>query len=139
MATDHKSTSRQVLALWSDNMPHKAADFIAGNYANHQMPDAAEGRSTKSLGEWKELVSSFHKGFSDVKMEILQQVAEGEFVCSRWKMTAKHTGDFAGLAPTNKTSTWTGVHTDRYEGGKLVESWVEWDKYSFLKGLGLIK
>ncbi len=25
----------------------------------------------------------------------------------------------------------------RYEDGKLVESWVDWDKYSFLEGLGL--
>jgi len=139
MATDHKATSRQVLGLWSDNMAHKPADYIAANYANHQMPDAAEGRSTKSLDQWKELVADFHKGFSDVKMEILQQVAEGDYVCTRWQMTAKHTGEFAGHAATGKTSTWSGVHTDRYEGDKLVESWVEWDKYSFLEGLGLIK
>ena len=41
-------------------------------------------------------------------------------------------------APTGKTTTWTGVHTDRYDGGKLVESWVDWDKYSWLEGLGLV-
>ena len=139
MATDRKATSRQVLALWGDNMPHKAADFIAADYANHQMPDAAEGRSTKTLDQWKQLVADFHKGFSNVKMEILQQVAEGDYVCTRWQMTAKHTGQFAGLAPTDKASTWSGVHTDRYQGDKLVESWVEWDKYSFLQGLGLVK
>ena len=46
-----------------------------------------------------------------------------------------HVGDLEG---TDKTSTWTGVHTDCYEGGKLVESWVDWDKYSFLEGLGLV-
>jgi predicted ester cyclase len=139
MATDHKATSRQVLGLWSDNLAHQPVDYISANYANHQMPDAAEGRSTKTLDQWKSLVANFHKGFSNVKMEIMQQVAEGDFVCTRWQMTAKHTGEFAGLAPTGKTSTWSGVHTDRYEGGKLVESWVEWDKYSFLEGLGLVK
>ena len=83
------------------------------------------------------MVADFHEGFSDVKMEVLLQVAEGNYVCSRWRLTAKHTGTFGDLAGTNKTSTWTGVHTDRYEGGKLVESWVDWDKYSFLEGLGL--
>lgn len=139
MATDHKATSRKLLQLWGDNTPHEPVDFIATNYANHQMPDAAEGRSTKTLAEWKDLVTNFHQGFSNVKMEIMQQVAEGDFVCTRWQMTAKHTGAFANLAPTNKTSTWSGVHTDRYEGGKLVESWVEWDKFSFLAGLGLVK
>jgi len=139
MAADLKATSKNLLQQWGDNTVHQSVDFIAPNYKNHQLPDAAEGRSTKTLDEWKALVANFHKGFSDVKMEVLQQVAEGNYVCSRWQMTAKHTGDFAGLAPTGKSSTWTGVHTDRYEGGKLVESWVDWDKYSFLKGLGLVE
>lgn len=139
MATDHKATSRQVLALWSDNLAHQPVDYIAANYANHQMPDAAEGRSTKTLDQWKELVANFHKGFSDVELEILQQVAEGDFVCTRWQMTAKHTGEFADVPATNKKSSWTGVHTDRYEGSQLVESWIDWDKYSFLEGLGLVQ
>ncbi len=138
MSTNHKATSKQLLEQWGDNTVHKGVDFIAANYKNHQMPDAAESRSTKSFDEWKTLVANFHKGFSDVKMEVLQQVAEGDLVCSRWRMTAKHMGEFAGLAPTGKTTTWTGVHTDRYEGGKLVESWVDWDKYSWLEGLGLV-
>ena len=132
-----KATSKLLLELWGDNAPHKAADYMAANYVNHQMPDASGGTSSKSLEEWKALVADFHKGFSDVKMEVLLQVAEGNFVCSRWRMTAKHTGPFRELAATGKTTTWTGVHTDRYEGNKLVESWVDWDKSSFLEGLGL--
>lgn len=139
MAADHKATSKQLLEQWGDNTVHKSVDFIAANYKNHQLPDAAEAQSVKSLDEWKGLVTNFHQGFSNVKMEVVQQVAEGDFVCSRWRMTAKHTGEFAGRAPTGKTTTWTGVHTDRYEGGKLVESWVDWDKYSWLEGLGLVK
>jgi predicted ester cyclase len=138
MPADHKATSRQILEQWGDNTVHKSLEFIATNYANHQMPDAAESRSTKSLEEWKELAANFHKGFSDAKMEILMQVAEGDYVCTRWRITAKHTGEFAGYQPTGKTSTWTGVQTDRYEGDKLVESWVDWDKYSWLEGLGLV-
>ena len=138
MSADHKTTSRHVLELWGDNALHKSDEYLAANYVNHQMPDAAGGTSAKSLGEWKALVADYHKAFSNVKMEVLLQVAEGDYVSSRWRMTAKHTGTFGDLAATGKTSTWTGVHTDRYEGGKLVESWVEWDKYSFLEGLGLV-
>lgn len=135
--SDHKTTSRHLLELWGDNALHRADEYLAPAYVNHQMPDAAGGTSTKPLDEWRELVSDFHKGFSGVNMEVLLQVAEGDYVCSRWRMTAKHTGTFKGLAGTGKTTTWTGVHTDRYQGGKLVESWVDWDKSSFLEGLGL--
>ena len=121
-----------------DNAVHKTDSFIAENYINHQMPDAAGGTSSKSRDEWKSLVADFHSGFSDVKMEVLQQVAEGNLVCSRWRMTATHTGKFEELEATGKTTTWTGVHTDRYDGEQLVESWVDWDKYSFLDGLDKI-
>ena len=125
MSTDHKATSKQLLELWGDNAVHEATGYLAANYVNHQMPDVTGGTSTKSLAEWKALVADFHEGFSDVKMEVLLQVAEGDYVCSRWRMTAQHTGRFKDLAATGKTSTWSGVHTDRYEGDKLVESWVD--------------
>jgi predicted ester cyclase len=138
MAADHKATSRHLLELWGDNAPHKAADYLAASYVNHQLPDAAGGTSAKSLEQWKALLADFHEGFSDVKIEVLLQVAEGNYVCSRWRLTAKHTGTFNDIAATGKTSTWTGVHTDRYDGGKLVESWVDWDKYSFLENLGVV-
>lgn len=138
MSGDRKETSKHLLELWGDNALHKSANYLAADYVNHQMPDAAGGTSAKSLEEWKALVAAFHNGFSDVKMEVLLQVAEGNYVCSRWRMTAKHTGTFEELSATGKTTTWSGIHTDRYEGGKLVESWVDWDKYSFLEGLGLV-
>ena len=138
MPTDHKSTSKHLLELWGDNTLHLATDYLSPNYVNHQMPDAAGGVSAKSMEEWKALVAEFHAGFSDVKIEILLQVAEGDYVCSRWRLTATHTGTFKNLKGTGKTSSWTGVHTDRYEKDKLVESWVDWDKFGFLDGLGLV-
>jgi predicted ester cyclase len=139
MTVDHKEISKELLELWGDNALHKSPDYFSPQYVNHQMPDAAGGTSTKSLEQWKALVADFHKGFSDVKMEVLLQVAEGNYVCSRWRMTGKNTGNFEQYAATGKTTTWTGVHTDRYEDSKLVESWVDWDKYSFLEGLGLVE
>lgn len=138
MSENRKATSKHLLELWGDNALHKATDYLANDYVNHQMPDAAGGVSDKSLAEWKALVSDFHDGFSDVRMEVLQQVAEGDYVCSRWRMTATHTGAFDDFQATGNSTTWTGVHTDRYDGDKLVESWVDWDKYGWLEGLGLV-
>ena len=44
-----------------------------------------------------------------------------------------------GLPPTGTEITWTGVQIDRFEDGKIVESWVDWDKYRLFQGLGLVK
>ena len=67
------------------------------------------------------------------------QIAEGDKVATRWEFAATHTGDFMGHGPTGKQVTWTGVQIDRFEDGKIIESWVDWDKYRFLEGLGLLK
>ena len=139
MSADPKAMSKRLLELWGDDAVHQADDFLAARYVNHQLPDAAGGTSSKSLQEWQALVADFHRGFSDVRMEILLQVAEGSYVCSRWRLTATHTGTFRDLAATGKTTTWTGTHTDRYQQGKLVESWVDWDKYRFFDELGFLR
>ncbi|MEW4531518.1 ester cyclase [Maioricimonas sp. JC845] len=138
MPADHKATSKTFLDLWGDNAVHEATTYLADNYVNHQVPDARGGTSDNSLAQWKELVAGFHEGFSDAKMEVLLQVAEGDYVCSRWRMTARHTGAFENRPPTGRTATWTGIQTDRYEDGKIAESWVDWDKFTWLEGIGAI-
>jgi hypothetical protein len=35
--------------------------------------------------------------------------------------------------------TWTGVQIDRIADGKIVESWVDWDKYRLFETLGFLK
>ncbi|MEM1209595.1 MAG: ester cyclase [Planctomycetota bacterium] len=136
---NHKETSKHFIQLWGDNTPHLATDYVAPGYVNHQLPDAFAGTSTLDFAQWQALVKDFHEKFSDVRADILLQVAEGEYVSTRFEFTATNTGPFDDHHPaTGNTSTWTGTQTDRYQDGKLVESWVDWDKYSFLKGLGLI-
>jgi predicted ester cyclase len=65
------------------------------------------------------------------------QIAEGDLVATRWEFNVVHSGAFMGQAPTGKEITWTGIQIDRFENGRIVESWVDWDKYRFFQGLGL--
>jgi len=138
MPSNHKETSKKLVESWADNAPQKTGSFLAEGYVNHQFPDPAGGTSTKTLQEWKDLVADIHNALSDLEVQVLLQVAEGDYVCSHWRATARHTGDFKDFAATGKTTTWTGTQIDRYEDGKVVESWVNWDKYCFLEGLGLV-
>ena len=93
--------------------------------------------TAKSLVAWKELVAGYHEAFSNSRVKVLMQIAEGDLVANRWEITAVHTGSFMAAAATGNEVTWTGVQIDRIENGKIVESWVNWDKYSFLQGIGL--
>jgi steroid delta-isomerase-like uncharacterized protein len=135
---DHKAMSRRALEMWASNNSDRAEDIFAEHYVNHQEPDVEGGVSDKSLEAWKKLVSDYHKAFSDSKLRVLTQIAEGDRVATHWTLSATHAGTFLGLAPTQKKATWTGIEIDRFEQGKIVESWVDWDKYRFLEQLGLV-
>ena len=52
---------------------------------------------------------------------------------------ATQTGIYLGHPPTGKRAIWTGVQIDRFENGKIVESWVDWDKYRLFETLGFVK
>lgn len=135
---DLKNTSRRAIEMWASNHSDRPEDIFADNYINHQEPDVEGGVSTKDLKAWIELVNDYHGSFSDSKVHVMQQIAEGDLVATRWEFTATHTGEFMGLAPTGKEITWTGVQIDRYKDGKIVESWVDWDKFRLFEGLGLV-
>jgi predicted ester cyclase len=43
-----------------------------------------------------------------------------------------------GIAPTNKYSTVAGVDIERYQNGKLVESWASYDMLGMFQQLGVV-
>jgi len=96
--------------------------------------------SRRAIGMWTSNNSDRPEDiFAENYVNHQEPDVEGDQVATRWESTATHTGDFIGAAPTGKQVTWTGVQIDRFEDGKIVESWVDWDKYRFLEGLGLVK
>ena len=70
----------------------------------------------------KQLIEQERKGFSDFHVTIEDIIAEGDKVWVRTKETATHTGEFRGLAPTNKKITYTAVAIWRIVDGKIVEA-----------------
>jgi len=134
-----KTLARQALEMWSSDFPDTSRDLYAQAYINHQEPDVAGGVSDLNLEEWNKLVHSFRAAFPNAKVRILTQVAEDDRVATRWETTARHQGRFLGLEATNREATWTGIRIDRFENGRMVESWVDWDKFRFLYELGLTR
>ena len=57
----------------------------------------------------------------------------------RFKETETHTGEFRGLAPTDKKITFAGVIVYRIVDGKVTESWGVYDLLDFYKQLGVIE
>lgn len=135
---DEKSLSRRAINRWASNNSDTVEDIFAADYINHQEPYASGGTKALSLDAWGKLVSEYHDSFSNSTVRVLMQIADGDLVATQWEITATQTGSYLGHAPSDKTVTWTGVSIDRFKDGKIVESWVNWDKYSLFEGLGLL-
>ena len=78
-------------------------------------------------------VNVFRSAFPDGVMTIEKQIAEGDFVSTRWSKTGTHMGEFMGIPPTNRKITFTGIFFDRLENGKIVETWANYDLFGLLQ------
>jgi predicted ester cyclase len=136
---DNKALSLRANKMWSSGSTDRPEEIFAEGYNNHQESDVEGGVQTRGLARWKQLVDDFHQAFSEATALSTMQIAEADRVATRFEFSAVHTGAFMGAQPTGNRVTWTGVQIDRIDNGKIVESWVDWDKYRFFQGIGLVE
>ncbi|MFA5404400.1 MAG: ester cyclase [Ignavibacteria bacterium] len=93
------------------------ADYISPDYTEvfngKRYPVGIEGA--------KEHIIGVRKTYSNLKLEIENQIAEGDWVVTCYTMTGVHTGEWAGIKPTDKKVTVTGVNVNKVIDGKIVE------------------
>ena len=74
-------------------------------------------------------MSRWHSSRTKVKEKV---------IVTRWTATGTHKGDLMGVPPTGKRATVTGIAIDRYQGGKMVEFWTNYDMLGLLQQLGVV-
>jgi len=72
-------------------------------------------------------VSAFLAAFPDLQYVVEDTVVQGDKVVARWTATATQRGAFAGIAPTDKAVTMTGITIFQTAGDQIVALWNTWD------------
>ena len=136
MSADTKATARRFLeeAFNSGNLA-VVDELVAPEFVNH---DAALPEPTTGIEATKASIGAYREAFPDLRLTIEQQVAEGEYVTTRWSARGTHQGDLMGMAATGKQATVTGITIDRIVDGRFVESWTNWDTLGLMQQLGVI-
>jgi predicted ester cyclase len=62
-------------------------------------------------------------GFPDLRVKILDQIAEDDQVTSRKEFHATHTGTFMGIPASNKKVVIEVIEIVKLRNGKYVEHW----------------
>jgi len=87
---------------------------------------------------YKQFVEMYRAAFPDVRFTIHDQIADGDKLVTRYTATGTHKGELMGIAPTGKRANVTGISIDRYQSGKLVESWANYDTLGMFQQLGIV-
>lgn len=113
-----------------------ADQLISPQAVNHDPGEPARMRGLRGPEVFKQTVGMYRSAFPDVRITVDDVIAVGDEVVLRWHSEGTHRGELEGLAPTGARGSVTGISIDRWEDGKVVESWSEWDNLGLARQLG---
>ena len=136
MSQQNKDVARRIFDAWNArDLDAYDAIFAPSAISHDQQNPFADGVGPEGT---KQLVRMYTAGFSDQSFLINEQIAEGDFVVTRWTGTGTNDGEMMGMPATGKSATVTGMTIHRFENGRIVEAWSNWDTLGMLQQLGVV-
>lgn len=106
-------------------------EIIAADYQDHSaLPAPAPGPEG-----FKKRAEMLRAAFAP-KMTFGNFLAEGDLVAFTWTMSGIHQGVFANVPPTGKPVTVHGINVERFQDGKIVEHWSQFDAVGLMRQIG---
>jgi steroid delta-isomerase-like uncharacterized protein len=136
MSEQNKAISRRLVEeAFNEGKLDVIDELVAPDFVNHDPSDPNEIRGPEGL---KEFVRTYRSAFPDIRVTFEDQIAEGDKVVSRWTGRGTHKGELMGMPASGKQATVTGISIDHLEGGKIIETWNNWDTLGMLQQLGVV-
>ena len=136
MSEQNKAAARRIAEEFFGGGKFEIADeLVDKNFVGHDVASPEPIRGAEGL---KQQAKGYRDAFPDLQLMIEEQIAEGDMVATRWTASGTHKGDLFGISPTGKQTTVGGMTIDRFMGGKVVESWDNWDALGLMQQLGAI-
>lgn len=110
-------------------------ELVADTYIGYDPSQPEPIRGPEGL---KATIQQYIDAFSDARITVEDQFAEGDRVATRWTGRGTHSGEIAGIAATGKEVTVSGLTFSRLESGIVVEEWTNWDTLGMLVQLGAV-
>jgi len=114
-------------------------EVFAPDFMSHVTPRVSpEAVGTDIRPQEQKFWESARASFSDMKFSVDLLIESDDLVVSNWTVRGTHTGEIAGIGPTGKDVTVSGLTISRFAGGKIVEQWTTWDTLGMLVQLGVV-
>lgn len=137
MSEQNKALARRgIEEVWNQGKLGVIDELYTANATIHD-PNVPGGK-IHGLDGVRQYVKTYRDSFPDLHIVIEDQIAEGDKVVTRWTATGTFKNEMMGIPATGKSATVAGVDVDRFQGGKVVESWGSYDMLGMLQQLGVI-
>jgi len=138
LSQDNKAlTERWFEEVWNKGRAEAIREMVTEDLFVHGLSDA-KGEAIKGVKEFDRFHSQFVNAFPNIQVKVEDLIAEGDKVAARCTVSAKHTGDALGFAPTHADVDFTGIAIVRIKDGKIVEAWNNFDFMKMNRQLGVI-
>jgi steroid delta-isomerase-like uncharacterized protein len=97
--------------------------------------DQPMGLEFTDLASFKAYVESFYVSFPDLHQEVYDSFQTGDRCVLRVGYFGTHQGEFLGVPATGRRVTMPGIGIFRFEGGKAVENWAQYDVFAVYQQL----
>ena len=119
--------------VWNKGRADLIDEFLAPNVAIYGL-----GETLRGPAAFKPFHAAYRDAFPDVNIVVEDLVAEGDRVAYRWSATATHRGGGLGIPATHRAARFTGMGFARFENGKLLEGWNNFDQLGLFQQLGVV-
>ena len=99
-----------------------------------QVPLPGQGPGLEGL---KDILRGMRSAFADLNFTILEQIAEGDKVASRFEWTGTHRAEFLGVPATGRPVRVWGMVIDRLEEGRIRDTRIIMDTLGLMMQLGV--
>ena len=113
---------------------NEADRFVTPNFLYH-----ARGEDIEGLEKFKEWFSSDTGVFSDIRITIVDSLAESGKVATAWIVEGTHEKEYSGIPATHKKFETVGISIFHFKGNKINELWTVTDSLTPALDLGIVK
>lgn len=105
-------------------------EIVTSNNLIDELPKYVSDKCTIKIGEkfipvgidgMKQHLIDVRKTYPDLKMTIIRQYCDNDYVISEFIAEGTHKGEWLGMKPTGKKLVFTGVDIDKLVDGKIIE------------------
>ena len=132
---DNLQIAREIIEAWNAHDPNRFAKLVHEQFVAESDTLPSPVRGPHGLGEF---MNVYVTAFPDLRLDVEQMVATGDFVVTRWAATGTHRGTLMGIEPTGRRVVTHGCTVAQYSGGKDVHDWIYWDSGNLLRQLGVL-